>query len=160
MAYTAHEWKTGDTITAALLNALEQEVARLSALVEALQGQAVTSAEATTLDAGEEATASISGGVLRIGVPKGEKGDAGPQGPKGDQGEKGETGATGPQGPAGEQGPQGEKGATGAAGAAGADGEGVKSIALVTTDGAVTSGTWTGTKSGGGAISVTASEGA
>lgn len=151
MAYTAHTWNTGDTITAALLNALEQEVARLSALVETLQGQAVTSAEATTLAAGESATASISGGVLTIGVPKGEKGDTGEQGPKGDQGE---TGPQGPQGDTGDTGPQGP------AGAAGADGEGVQSIALVTTDGAVTSGSWTGTQSGGGTISVTTSEGA
>ena len=50
-------------------------------------------AEATTLEPGQEATASYSGGVFSFGIPKGDKGD------------KGDTGATGPQGP---QGPAGD----------------------------------------------------
>ena len=37
MAYTAHTWITGETITADLLNALEQEVASLSTVVETLK---------------------------------------------------------------------------------------------------------------------------
>lgn len=112
-------------------------------------GASITDVEVETLDAGEEATASIDGTTLKLGIPKGDKGDTGatgatgaqgPQGEKGekgdkgDQGEKGDTGETGPQGPAGEQGPQGETGpegpqgekgdtgATGAQGPAGADG--------------------------------------
>ena len=95
------------------------------------------SAEAETLPAGTPATASYSGGVLYLGIPKGDKGDkgdagdTGPQGPKGDKGdaftyadftaeqlaalkgEKGDTGATGPQGPQGEKGLKGDTGDTG-----------------------------------------------
>ncbi len=37
MAYTAHTWSTGDTITAELLNALEQALATLSADLETAQ---------------------------------------------------------------------------------------------------------------------------
>lgn len=120
MSYTAHVWTTGDVITADLLNAMESAIAAASEQIEALQarvgelgGQAIESAQATTLDAGEPATATISGGVLMLGIPKGEQGEQGPQG------EKGETGETGPQG---EQGPQGETGPQGATGPAGADG--------------------------------------
>lgn len=81
-------------------------------------------AEAQTLPAGEEATASYADGVLRLGIPKGDKGDTGAQGqkgdkgdtgetgPKGDKGDTGETGAQGPQGPQGPQGIQGEEGYT------------------------------------------------
>ena len=47
------------------------------------------SAEAETLPAGSDATASYSGGVLSFGIPEGDKGD------KGDKGNKGDTGATG-----------------------------------------------------------------
>lgn len=70
----------------------------------------ISSARATTLEPGSQATASVEDHVLTIGVPKGEKGDTGETGAQGPQGEKGDTGETGAQGP---QGPQGEKGDTG-----------------------------------------------
>jgi hypothetical protein len=58
------------------------------------------SATATTLEAGSEATANYSDGLLAIGVPRGEKG------------EKGEIGSTGAQGEKGEKGDRGDKGET------------------------------------------------
>lgn len=70
-------------------------------------------AEAETLPAGSDATATYQDGVLTFGIPRGETGAQGEQGPKGD------TGATGAQGPQGEQGPTGPKGDTGDTGADG-----------------------------------------
>ena len=74
----------------------------------------------STLDAGTNATASITGTApnltLHLGIPKG---DRGLQGIQGVRGEKGATGAQGIQGPKGDkgdigpQGPKGEKGDTG-----------------------------------------------
>ena len=96
------------------------------------------SAVAQTLKAGQAATAEYADGVLRFGIPagergvageqgakgdtgpqgpKGDKGDTGPQGPKGDKGDNGEQGPQGPKGDTGEQGPKGDKGDTGPAGA-------------------------------------------
>lgn len=75
------------------------ESARDSAQTSASQAQQsaasvadkfIVSAQATTLDPGSQATASVADQVLTIGVPKGEKGD------------KGETGDVGPQGPKGD----------------------------------------------------------
>lgn len=98
--------------------------------------QSIT-AEAETLPAGSEATASYDDGKLTFGIPagpqgergatgaQGETGATGPQGPKGDtgatgatgpkgdKGDKGDTGATGPKGETGPQGPKGDKGDTG-----------------------------------------------
>ena len=72
----------------------------------------------TTLGAGEDATASITGTaenlVLNLGIPKGAKGDTGSPGAKGDKGEPGSPGA---------KGDKGDKGDTGAAGAKGDKGE-------------------------------------
>lgn len=65
------------------------------------QATYVKSATATTLEPGSQATATISGNVLTIGVPKGEKGDTGltgatgATGPKGDKGDKGDAGDVG-----------------------------------------------------------------
>ena len=87
------------------------------------------SAEAVTLPAGSDATASYSDGVLTLGIPKGDKGEQGTEGPAGPQGPKGDTGSTGPQGERGpqgiqgEQGPKGDTGATGPIGPAGPQGE-------------------------------------
>lgn len=93
------------------------------------------SAEAVTLTAGSDATASYSDGVLTLGIPRGQKGSkgdtgetgpAGPQGPQGPQGETGPQGATGPQGPQGiqgETGPQGPQGEVGSQGPKGDTGE-------------------------------------
>lgn len=112
-------------------------------------GASITSAQATTLDAGSDATAEIDGTVLRLGIPKGEKGDTGETGPQGATGPAGAAGAAGTAATiqigtvstlgAGEQAtvtnsgttsaaildfgiPQGAAGATGASGAAGAAG--------------------------------------
>lgn len=106
----------------------EQYVEMVHDEVEVVTGM---TAEAETLPAGSEATASYDNGVLTIGVPtgatgatgpqgpKGDTGETGPQGPKGDTGVKGDTGATGATGP---RGPQGETGATGATGPQGETG--------------------------------------
>lgn len=97
------------------------------------------SAEAETLPAGTPATASYSGGVLSLGIPKGDKGDTGPQGPQGETGPQGPKGADGtmtfddlteeqreslrgPVGPQGETGPQGEIGPQGPQGEVGPQG--------------------------------------
>lgn len=104
-------------------------------------GASITDVEVTTLAAGSDATASIDGTTLKLGIPKGDKGDTGA------------TGAAGKDGAAGAQGPKGDKGDPGAAGAAGAtgsqgpEGVGVSSISLTVTDGVVTAGTWTDTAS-------------
>lgn len=76
-------------------------------------------AEAETLPAGSEATATYQDGHLTFGIPRGETGT---QGPKGDKGETGATGAQGPQGEQGPTGPKGDTGDTGPAGPTGADG--------------------------------------
>ena len=52
----------------------------------------ISSAQATTLEPGSQATASVENQVLTIGVPKGDKGD------KGDTGEKGDPGVGVPDG--------------------------------------------------------------
>ena len=86
MAYEAHTWKDGETITAARMNALEQGVANEQVGPQGPQGPQ---------------------------GPKGEKGDAGaegPQGPKGDTGEQGPQGQQGPKGDTGAQGPAGTAG--------------------------------------------------
>lgn len=132
-------------------------------------GSSISSAEATTLEAGEEATAEIDGGVLKLGIPKGDAGETGPQGPQGaagaagaaatvsvgsvstlDAGEEATVSNAGTSSaavfdfgiPKGEKGDTGEAGPAGAAGAAGADGAGVAKITLTVEDGAVTGGTW------------------
>lgn len=130
MAYEGHDWQDDEVITANLLNAMEDGI-------EKGNSDGITSVTVNTLNAGESATASVSGGVLTLGVPKGDKGDTGA------------AGAQGPAGPAGPTGPKGETGARGAAGAAGAAGLGVKTIALTTdSTGKVTSGKWTDTADG------------
>lgn len=124
MAYEGHEWQNDEVITADLLNAMEDGI-------ESGNSDGITSVTVSTLNAGESAPASVSNGVLTLGIPKGDKGD------KGDQG---------PQGEAGEQGPKGDRGDAGAAGAQGPAGVGVQSITLTTGEGgAVTGGTWVDT---------------
>lgn len=125
-------------------------------------GASITDVEVTTLDAGEEGTASVDGTTLRLGIPRGEKGETGATGAKGDKGdtgEQGEQGPEGPQGPKGDTGETGPQGPAGADGAAGKDGVGVASIALTTdAEGKVTGGSWTGTGGGGGTITVSVAE--
>ena len=108
-------------------------------------GTSITAVEVTTIAAGEEATASIAGSTLKLGIPRG---DTGAQGPKGDTGAAGAAGAQGPKGD------KGDPGAAGAQGPAGAAGVGVKSISLTVTEGAVTAGTWTDTSDGSHAITI------
>lgn len=139
MAYEGHDWQNDEVITANLLNAMEDGI-------EKGNSDGITSVTVNTLNAGESATASVSGGVLTLGIPKGEKGETGLQGPAGP---KGATGERGPQGIAGPAGPKGENGDPGTAGAPGAAGLGVKTITLTTdSTGNVVSGKWTDTIDG------------
>lgn len=90
-----------------------------------------TSAQATTLDPGQAATAVIEDKVLKLGIPKGQKGDTGetgPQGPKGETGATGPKGDQGPQGIQGLQGPKGDQGDTGPQGPKGDTGTGLPEI--------------------------------
>ena len=95
----------------------------------------ITIGEVTTLPAGSDATATMTGTatdpVLNLGLPRGPKGDngpagpIGPSGPRGPQGipgirgEKGDTGETGSSGPKGEKGDPGSKGDPGPSGPTG-----------------------------------------
>lgn len=128
MAYEGHDWQNDEVITANLLNAMEDGI-------EKGNSDGITSVTVNTLNAGESATASVSGGVLTLGIPKGDKGATGPAGPKGDTGQ------------------------AGAAGAAGAAGLGVKAITLTTdSTGKVVSGKWTDTAGGQHDIAVSTAE--
>lgn len=92
-------------------------------------------AESSTLDPNEPATASYEGGVLSLGIPKGEKGDKGDRGEQGIQGIKGDKGDTGAKGDpfvysdftpeqlASLKGEKGDKGDTGIQGVQGERGE-------------------------------------
>lgn len=106
MAYSPTLWKRGDIITAEKLNKVETGL-------QAAASVDIQSAQATTLAAGAPATAVIEGGVLKLGIPRGQ---TGAQGAAGAQGVAGATGAKGETGAAGAKGDQGERGAAGAAG--------------------------------------------
>lgn len=94
---------------------------------EAVGSYDAMTAEAETLEAGSQATASIdhSGDhpVLTVGIPAGETGPQGPQGIQGERGPQGIQGEQGPQGEQGIQGPQGIQGETGPKGDKGDPGE-------------------------------------
>lgn len=137
MAYSPTLWKRGDIITAEKLNKVETGL-------QAAASVDIQSAQATTLAAGAPATAVIEGGVLKLGIPRGQTGatptitatatvDATVGTPKVTVSKGGTTtaptftfaftglkGATGAQGVAGATGAKGE---TGAAGAKGDQGE-------------------------------------
>ena len=87
MAYSPTLWKRGDIITAEKLNKVETGL-------QAAASVDIQSAQATTLAAGAPATAVIEGGVLKLGIPRGQTGAQGAAGAQGAQGAKGETGAT------------------------------------------------------------------
>ena len=74
----------------------------------------ITIGEVTTLDTGEDATATMTGDartpVLNLGLPRGERGEQGEQGIQGPQGETGPQGAKGEKGDPGEVGAKGDKG--------------------------------------------------
>lgn len=88
MTYSPTLWKRGDIITAEKLNKVETGL-------QAAASVDIQSAQATTLAAGAPATAVIEGGVLKLGIPRGQTGAAGA---KGDQGERGAAGAAGKNG--------------------------------------------------------------
>lgn len=98
-----------------------------NAAEEAVDSYDAMTAEAETLEAGSQATASIdhSGDhpVLTVGIPVGETGPQGPQGIQGERGPQGIQGEQGPQGEQGIQGPQGIQGETGPKGDKGDPGE-------------------------------------
>jgi hypothetical protein len=87
MAYSPTSWKRGDIITAEKLNKVETGL-------QAVASVDIQSAQATTLAAGAPATAVIEGGVLKLGIPRGQTGAQGAAGAQGAKGDKGETGAT------------------------------------------------------------------
>lgn len=91
MAYSPTLWKRGDIITAEKLNKVETGL-------QAAASVDIQSAQATTLAAGAPATAVIEGGVLKLGIPRGQTGAQGAAGAQGDQGERGAAGAAGKNG--------------------------------------------------------------
>lgn len=100
-------------ITAANLNAIQDELIRLSS------STGVAGPEGPMGPQGPQGPVGIQGpqGPAGIQGPQGPKGDKGEQGLQGPQGEKGDTGLQGPKGDTGAQGPQGPKGEKGDAGA-------------------------------------------
>ena len=108
-----------------LAGQVQTDAERAEDAVEEIQS---ITADATTLPAGSEATASYADGKLTFGIPagpQGERGATGSQGPKGDTGAtgpKGDTGATGATGPKGDKGDTGATGATGPKGDTGPQG--------------------------------------
>lgn len=94
MAYSPTSWKRGDIITAEKLNKLETGL-------QAVASVDIQSAQATTLAAGAPATAVIEGGVLKLGIPRGQTGAQGAAGAQGAKGDKGDTGAQGAKGETG-----------------------------------------------------------
>lgn len=112
--YVKKDWQTGETITEAALDNLEKGVSDANTAIRTMEANAFTSIQVTTLNAGEQATATVEGGVLKLGIPKGADGG---KGDKGDPGDKGEPGADGEDGAPGAD---GEDGAPGAAGKQGA----------------------------------------
>lgn len=100
-------------------------------------GGVIDTVEVTTLNSGEEATGSIDGSTLKLGIPRGADG---------------KTGATGAQGATGAAGAKGDQGDPGA------DGVGVQSITLITSGGKVTEGTWKDTSGSSHTITIQTNE--
>lgn len=127
---------TAASTAAEKADAASKSAQRAQQAATALQNPTIS---VTTLDEGEDATASITPAgttvAIALGIPKGatgDKGDTGAKGPQGDvgpQGPKGDKGDTGPQGPQGlkgnqgDVGPQGPKGDTGDTGPQGPKGD-------------------------------------
>lgn len=104
--YVKKDWQTGETITEAALDNLEKGVSDANTAIRTMEANAFTSIQVTTLNAGEQATATVEGGVLKLGIPKGA------DGAKGDKGDKGDTGANGTDGEDGAPGAAGKQGAS------------------------------------------------
>lgn len=120
--YVKKDWQTGETITESALDNLEKGVSDANTAIRTMEANAFTSIQVTTLNAGEQATATVEGGVLKLGIPKGADGAKGAKGDKGDPGADGEDGAPGAKGDKGETGANGADGEDGAPGAAGKQG--------------------------------------
>lgn len=96
--YVKKDWQTGETITEAALDNLEKGVSDANTAIRTMEANAFTSIQVTTLNAGEQATATVEGGVLKLGIPKGADGGKGDKGDPGEDGEDGAPGAAGKQG--------------------------------------------------------------
>ena len=71
----------------------QQSAATAGEKADSVLDHYIESAKATTLSAGEQATASVSDGVLSLGIPRGDKGDKGDTGEPGTPGQKGDPGS-------------------------------------------------------------------
>lgn len=120
--YVKKDWQTGETITEAALDNLEKGVSDANTAIRTMEANAFTSIQVTTLNAGEQATATVEGGVLKLGIPKGADGAKGDKGDPGADGEDGAPGAKGDKGDKGDTGANGTDGEDGAPGAAGKQG--------------------------------------
>lgn len=120
--YVKKDWQTGETITESALDNLEKGVSDANTAIRTMEANAFTSIQVTTLNAGEQATATVEGGVLKLGIPKGADGAKGDKGDPGADGEDGAPGAKGDKGDKGDTGANGADGDDGAPGAAGKQG--------------------------------------
>lgn len=96
--YVKKNWQTGETITESALDNLEKGVSDANTAIRTMEANAFTSIQVTTLNASEQATATVEGGVLKLGIPKGADGAKGDKGDPGADGEEGAHGAAGKQG--------------------------------------------------------------
>ena len=110
--YVKKDWQTGETITESALDNLEKGVSDANTAIRTMEANAFMSIQVTTLNAGEQATATVEGGVLKLGIPKGADGAPGAKGDKGDKGDTGATGANGADGDDGAPGAAGKQGAS------------------------------------------------
>ena len=110
--YVKKDWQTGETITESALDNLEKGVSDANTAIRTMEANAFTSIQVTTLNAGEQATATVEGGVLKLGIPKGADGAPGAKGDKGEKGDTGDTGANGADGEDGAPGAAGKQGAS------------------------------------------------
>lgn len=117
--YEKQNFKSGDKLKAAQLNAMDEQIASNASRLENLNAgedggyytPSVDAAGNLTFMASKEGMPEVTGGnIMGPTGSKGEKGEKGDKGDKGEQGEQGpkgdtgESGATGPQGPAGKNG--------------------------------------------------------
>lgn len=108
MAYTKKTWSTGETLTAAGMNNIENGVAANDTAISALNATVESKLDKPEADGtnGQILSLGADGKLTYIDKPA----DGAP-GAKGDKGDKGDTGA---QGATGAKGDKGDKGDTGA----------------------------------------------